>query len=79
MGLIIETYNKEKETRLETEMQKMRTKLRELTHKKKTTEENIAYLMKKYKKGFENIFDSLGYLKNHNITDLGAFRANLEN
>jgi hypothetical protein len=33
--------------------------------------------MKKYKKGFENIFDSLAYLKNNNITDLGAFRANL--
>ncbi len=33
--------------------------------------------MKKYKKGFENIFDSLVYLKNNNITDLGAFRANL--
>ena len=35
--------------------------------------------MKKYKKGFENIFDSLTYLKSHNINDLGAFKANLVN
>ncbi len=33
-------------------MQKMKNKLREVTHKRKITEENISYLMKKYKKGF---------------------------
>jgi hypothetical protein len=35
--------------------------------------------MKKYKKGFEGIMDSLNYLRKNNITDLNAYRGNLEN
>lgn len=33
--------------------------------------------MKKYKKGFQNIFDSLSYLKKNNIHDIKAYKDNL--
>ena len=60
-------------------MQKMKIKIRELGHRKKTIQDNVDYLMRKYKQGFEGIFEALSYLRSNNVTDIYAYRENLNN